>query len=101
MIDVSTFLFLVTIFSIVTSLLTEALKKAIGEKVAANILVAIVSLIVGIGGGVAAYILLNISFTESKNIVALILFFPIDWLCAMLGYDKVMQTIAQIFSNKK
>jgi hypothetical protein len=101
MIDVSTFLFLVTIFSIVTSLFTEALKKAIGEKIAANILVAIVSLVVGIGGGAIAYTLLDISFAINKNIVVLILFFPIDWLCAMLGYDKVMQTIAQILGNKK
>lgn len=101
MIDISTFLFLVTVFSIITSLFTEALKKALGEKIAANILVAIVSLIVGIGGGAIAYVLLNISFSEIKNIVVLILFFPVDWLCAMLGYDKVMQTIAQIIGNKK
>lgn len=99
MIDIATFLFLVTTFSIISSLVTEALKKATGDKISANILVGIVSLVVGLGGGAIAYILLDIDFSNIKNIVVLILFVPIDWLCAMLGYDKIMQTIAQILKK--
>ena len=100
MIDIATFLFLVTVFSIISSLITEALKKATGDKFSPNVLVALVSLLVGLGGGSIAYVLLDIDFANIKNIVILILFVPIDWLCAMLGYDKIMQTIAQIINNK-
>ena len=100
-IDISTFLFLVTVFSIITSLFTEAFKKVLGDRVAPNLIVGLIASFIALAGGYISYTLLDISITETKNIIVLVLFIPTNWLCAMVGYDKVMQTIAQILNKEK
>ena len=93
------FLTLVAMLSLVSSLLTEAAKK-IFKITAPTVVDAIISAIVGWGGGVAAYILMNIEFNAS-SIVCLILLAPTIFLCSTLGYDKVVEIIKQIAEKLK
>lgn len=93
------FLTLVAMLALVSSLLTEAAKK-IFKITAPTVVDAIISAIAGWGGGVAAYILMNIPFTAS-SIVCLILLAPTIFLCSTLGYDKVVEIIKQIAEKIK
>lgn len=95
---VTLFITMLTVFALVSSLLTEAIKKATQESIPSNILVAIVAAVTGWGGGAAVYVIFGLAWTAS-NIVALILLAPACWLGAMLGYDKVIQTIQQIVGS--
>lgn len=88
------FITLVTILSLISSLITQGIKKTYNTT-KPTLVVAIVSAVTGWGGGIAAYILMGIAFTPA-SIVALILLAPTIWLCATLGYDKVMEVIKQI-----
>lgn len=92
------FITLLTILSIVSSLFSEAIKKTF-PNVPSTLMVAIISAIVGWAGCVVAYILMNIPFTL-VTITTLIIMAPAIWLCATLGYDKVMEVIKQ-FGNTK
>lgn len=92
--NLTLFVTLVTILSLVSSLITEALKKTVEIK-KPTLVVAIISAITGWGGGVIAYILMGIAFT-APSIICLILLAPTIWLTATLGYDKVMEVIKQI-----
>lgn len=89
--------FLVT-FSLISSLITEAVKKATKATISNNLTVAIIAVIVGWGGGAIGYVFLNIPFDNIQNIICLVLFAPCCWLGAMVGYDKVIQTIKQIIN---
>ena len=89
--------FLVT-FSLISSLITEAVKKATKATISNNLTVAIIAIIVGWGGGAIGYVFLNIPFDNIQNIICLVLFAPCCWLGAMVGYDKVIQTIKQIIN---
>ena len=93
---VTLFITMLTIFALISSVITEAIKKATQDTVSNNIIVAIVAAVVGWGGGAAVYVIFGLVWSAS-NIVALILLAPACWLGAMLGYDKVIQTIEQIF----
>lgn len=96
---VNLFITLVTILSLVSSLVTEAIKKAFNNT-RPTLLAAVVSAVVGWGGGVAAYLLMDIAFT-TPAIVALVLLAPIIWVGATVGYDKVMEIIKQILGVSK
>ena len=88
------FIVLVTILSLCSSLITEAIKKTYNNT-KPTLVAAIVSIIVGWGGGLMSYILMGIPF-NSSSIICLILLAPVIWLGATLGYDKVMEVIKQI-----
>ena len=95
---VELFLILLTMLSIITSLFTEGIKKFLDSlkiKYAANIVVLIVAVIVGGVGTSIFYIWNNFQWT-TLNIICIFLMMCANWLGAMLGYDKVMQAIAQI-----
>ena len=92
------FLILLTILSIITSLVTEGVKKLFDTlkfKYASNIVVLFVSIFVGGIGNIIFYLFNDIAWT-TLNIICIFLMVCANWLCAMLGYDKVMQAIAQI-----
>lgn len=89
--------------SSVTALMTEAIKKLMAEnkfKFGTNTLTAIVAVIVASAIGIGHIILSNIPFTSSV-IVYLIGQIVASWLCAMVGYDKVIQAIGQIKTKGK
>lgn len=98
-------IFLVGLFfvSVITSLTTEGVKKILTEKnktyyanTLAGIVAAIVSTVVGIG-----YLLVaHIGFTAEIAVYLFALIFG-SWLCAMVGYDKVIQAISQFKMERK
>lgn len=93
-----TFLLGLLIVSTLTSLTTEGVKKLLDERkvvystnALAGIVAAVLSLCIGIG-----YVMLSeVGFTQ-QIIVYLIALVFLSWLCAMVGYDKVVQSIAQL-----
>lgn len=86
--------FILMICSIMTGLIVEAIKKMVNVD-KPNIVAAIVSVIVGIAVPVG-YILMNHIFFDTTAILYIISIVVLSWLCSMLGFDKVMQTISQI-----
>jgi uncharacterized membrane protein YeiH len=91
---ITLFLTLVTILSIISSAITEAIKKVFGDQ-QPTLVDLVLSVVTGIGGGFAAYILMGINFTPT-TIICLILLPLAIWLCSTLGYDKVKEIIEQI-----
>lgn len=97
MISFQTFIFGLLISSTITSLATEGVKKVLTERnktYYANTLAGAVALVVSTMIGVGYVLLMAIPFTVQiiVTIVALVL---MSWLCAMVGYDKVIQAVSQ------
>ena len=88
------FMFLLSFGASVTSLFTEALKRVF-ENVPSNVIALVSAVVVGIGGTSAVYVILEIPF-DIKNIVCIILMTFCIWLSAMVGYDKLKQTLDQL-----
>lgn len=83
-----------------TSLITEALKTMLQNKeYSKNILAGIVAVVVSIAVSIG-YLILSHTAISQEIIVYIVILIVLSWLCAMLGYDKVMQTIAQIRTKK-
>lgn len=94
---IALFISLLSAFSAIASLCVEGLKKILNEKkikYSTNLVACITSCVIGIGGTATFYILSNIAFNLS-NIVCMVVMGIATSLCAMVGYDKVIQTISQ------
>lgn len=92
MITFEIFLTGLLIVSTLTGLATEAVKKMLsGTKVTfpPNILAAIVSVVLSVGISVGYIILTGMAFNASVIVCVVALAF-VSWLCAMVGYDKVI-----------
>lgn len=87
------FLVLFTIGAAFSSLLTQAIKKAFSY-VSSNVLALYSATIVGAFGMLGYYIINGIPFSPS-NVVYIILMVICIWMGSMVGYDKVIQMIAQ------
>lgn len=91
------FLLGLLIVSALTSLATEGIKKWLDERKKtyySNALAGYVA--VGLSVFVAAgYVILAEVAINAQLAVYLIALMFLSWLCAMLGYDKVIQTISQ------
>lgn len=95
---VENFLILLTVLSIITGLFTEGIKKfldSLNKKYASNIVVLFVTILV-VGGGTIVFYLWNDYAWTTLNIVCIFLMIAANWLGAMLGYDKIIQTIVQL-----
>lgn len=102
MLTIQTFAVGLLITSALTGLVTEAIKKILTEyskTYRANTLAGIVSTVLSICIGSGYIIMSNLEFT-SQNIVSLVALVFMSWLCSMVGYDKVLQTIEQIKMGK-
>lgn len=100
---ISTFLMLLTAFSIITSLFTEGIKKLLDSlkiSYASNIVVLISALLVGGIGMNTFYMFTGIEFT-TNNCFCILLMALANWLVAMVGYDKVKQAILQLKGGGK
>ena len=89
------------IMSAVIGLVTEAVKTVLTEynkTYHANTLAGIVALVLSTIAGICYVIATGATFT-AQIVVGIITFVFMSWLCAMVGYDKVIQTIAQ-FKNE-
>lgn len=96
------FMTLLVILAVVVSLLTQAVKKFLDDakkSYSSNVVVLVISIIVGLGGTALVYVFMGITFTP-PNIVCMVLMAVAVWVGAMIGYDKVLQTIEQ-FKNLK
>ena len=83
--------------SLFTGLFTEAIKKWLDERgktYFSNALAGYVAIGLSIAVGIA-YIILVGAVLNAQTAVYLIALILLSWLCAMVGYDKVMQAIAQ------
>ena len=90
--------FILLICSALTGLIVEAVKKMV-EVHKPNIVAAIVSTIVGVVVPIGYVLASKISFSI-EVILYIISIMVLSWLIAMLGYDKVIQTILQIKEKK-
>ena len=97
----TTFLMLLSAFSVLSGLVTEGIKKLISDKanMSYNIIALIVSLIVG-GVGCAIYYQLNAIPFNLDNIIYLVLMGLASGLCSMVGFDKIKQAVEQIAGKK-
>ena len=103
MVNFEIFLLGMLITSTLTSLVTEAVKKILTEynkTFPSNTLVGVVSLILSAAIGTGYIILTNTVFTASVAVYLVVLVFA-SWLCAMVGYDKVVQAISQFNTTNK
>ena len=88
------FALLLVITSTLTSLITEAVKAVLDEHsytYACNTLAGLIAIIVGAVVGVAF----------GGGLLKIIALIVLSWLCAMLGYDKVMQALGQIDTDEE
>lgn len=97
-----TFLSLLMACSVMTSLTTEAVKKLLdekGKKYSCNVIASVLAVLFAVGISAAYIVMTDMALTPKIAIyvVALVL---LSFLCATLGYDKVVQTIAQINKSK-
>lgn len=97
------FLMLLLVVSVLTSLCVEGIKKLLDERgktYYSNTLAGISSVVLSVFVGIAYVILVQatLNIQMAVYLIALIL---LSWLCAMVGYDKVMQAISQIRGGKK
>lgn len=97
MISLQVFLLGLLVVSTLTGLATEAIKNLLtdyNKTYHSNTLAGLVALVLSIAIGVGYVLLMNIGFT-TQTIICLIALVFMSWLCAMVGYDKVMQAIGQ------
>lgn len=93
----SLFLALIVAGSIVAGLLTEAIKKFYynkGKDASPNMIALVMAIVVGGIGTIACYLILGIEFNVI-NIIGILATMIANWIGAMVGYDKVIQTIQQ------
>ena len=103
MINLQTFLLGLLVVSTLTSLFTEAVKSVLTEhnkKYYANTLAGAIAMVLSVGVGIGYIFTTNIGFT-TNSIVCLVALTLMSWLCAMIGYDKVVQAISQFKTNTK
>ena len=103
MINFEVFALGLLITSTLTGLVTEAIKKILAEHnvtYRANTLAGIVAFLLSIAIG-AGYVVGTGAEFNSQIIVCLIAQVFMSWLCAMVGYDKVIQAIAQFKMDGK
>ena len=97
----TTFLMLLSSFSVLSGLVTEGIKRLISDKanMSYNIIALVVALVIG-GVGSAVYYQLNAIPFNLNNIIYLVLMGLASGLCSMVGFDKIKQAIEQITSKK-
>ena len=98
MINLQTFVTGLLVTSTLTGLATEAVKKILAEynkQYQANTLAGIIATVLSVGVGIGYVAATGVGFTV-QIVASLIALVFMSWLCAMVGYDKVIQTISQI-----
>ena len=91
------FLALLLLVSVLTGLFTEGIKKNLEERnktYYANTLAGIVSVVLSVLVW-GCYIIIVGAAINAMMVVVLIALVLLSWLCAMVGYDKVIQAISQ------
>lgn len=92
------FLMMLLICSTFTGLVTEAVKKLMDEhgwKYGNNTLAGVIAVVVSIMVAIAFVFIAKV-VVDAQMIVCMVALVILSWLCAMVGYDKVIQAITQI-----
>lgn len=103
MISFEIFLLGLLITSTLTSLVTESMKNIFAEhniSYRANTLAGIVSALLS-AAIAAGYLIVTGTAFSAQIAVLIIAQIFMSWLCAMVGYDKVVQAISQFKTIKK
>ena len=97
----TTFLMLLSSFSVLSGLVTEGIKKLISDKanMSYNVIALVVALVIG-GAGSAVYYQLNAIPFDINNVIYMILMGLASGLCSMVGFDKIKQAVEQIVGKK-
>lgn len=103
MLSFDIFLLGLMVISTLTSLVTEGVKKILVERgssynanTLAGIVAAILSVFIGVGYALAS----GIGFTTQLIVCLFALVFA-SWLCAMVGYDKVIEVLKKFKGTGK
>lgn len=89
------------IVSILTGLFTQAVKKQLDElkvKYFSNLLAGIVAIATSVAVSLA-YTMLNGIIVNITVLIYIIILALMSWLCSMVGYDKVIQSIQQVITK--
>lgn len=99
--NTTTFLILLSSFSVLSGLVTEGIKNIVTDKVnlSYNIVALVSALIIG-GCGTAVYYQLNLIPFTLNNVIYAVLMGLASGLCSMIGFDKTKQAIEQIINKK-
>ena len=98
MVSLEVFIFGLLAASVLTGLVTEAIKKVLVEfnkTYKPNILAGIVATVLALAISLSYVVLTTGAFTTSV-VICIVSYVILSWLCAMLGYDKVIQTLSQL-----
>lgn len=101
-VSIQVFLTMLLACSILTSLTVEGIKKMVDDfkvKYSANIVTAIVAVVLAVAMSVGYYLYMGLTF-DTVFVLMLVSLVFLSWLCAMVGYDKVMQCIGQLVKAK-
>lgn len=95
--DTTSFLILLSSFSVINGLVVESIKKIVTDKamLSCNIVALVSSLIIG-STGTGIYYQLNAIPFSVNNIIYMGLMGFASGICSMMSYDKVKQAISQI-----
>lgn len=94
------FLIGLMVVSTLTGFVTEAVKSIFTEhnwKYSANTLAGICAFVVALAVGICYVLFTGIAVTN-QVVIMIIALVVMSWLCAMVGYDKVIQSLEQ-FKN--
>lgn len=97
MVNLEVFLLGLLASSTITGLVTEAAKKILTEynkSYKSNTLAGVAATVVSAAICTGYILVTNTAFTAQVGVCAVAQIF-MSWLCAMVGYDKVIQTISQ------
>lgn len=97
--------FIITALAIVSALTTlsvQGIKKILdeqGKQYKSNLLAAIVSIVLSVAS-VIGYVLYNGIAFSVQIVVMAVAFAFLSWLCAMVGYDKILQLFKQFMGKE-
>ena len=103
MVNLDVFLLGLMITSTLTGLMTEAVKKILAEynrSYRANTLAGVIALVLSTAVAIGYIVMTNTAFTAQIGVYFVAMLF-LSWLGAMVGYDKVIQSITQFKTNKE
>lgn len=99
--EMHVFLLMLLACSLFTSLTVEAIKKMLeGKSKKSNLIAAAVAIVLAVAIGVGYAILFGV-IDMTQYVVTIVALCFLSWLCAMVGYDKVIQAIEQLFKGKQ